>query len=322
MFLGLRTSIYSWFHPTIDALFGRNIPFDLRWRLLAYQPINILSLLIIKTPWIFTKPWTEEFIQISPSRHLRILIFKSATNAGASGKLRPLHINAHGGAFMGGCPEMDASFCNKLADETGAVVFSISYRFSPRYPWPAAIDDVDATFEYLLQHAAAKYGANPELLTISGFSAGGNLVLAAAQGLKGRKVRGSVAYYASIDLRPKPSEKPRPEGFPTKDPLSFMVPLYDSYAASRRSENMENPRLNPIFADLDKLPEHMLFIIPTMDILVHEQLTLLQRLKNEAETKPGNEGRRIEAKYFEGQFHGWDQRKQSVLYYLSKLTNC
>jgi acetyl esterase/lipase len=310
--LGLRTAIYSWFHPTIDALFAPNIPFNLRWRLLAFQPIAILSYLIIKSPWIFSKPWTEEIIRISPGRNLRVLMFKSNAKTGPAGKLRPLHINTHGGGFLGGSPEMDAPFCSQLAAQTGAVVFSVSYRFSPKHPWPAAIDDVDAIFEYLLHHAAAKYGADPELLTVSGFSAGGNLVLAAAQGLAGRKVWGSVTFYAAIDLRLKPSDKPKPEGFPKTDPLSFMVPLYDSYAAPRKAENMENPRMNPIFAELDKLPEHMLFVIPTMDILVHEQLTFLQRLKKEAEEKPESNERRIEAKFFEGQMHGWDQCKSPV----------
>ena len=44
---------------------------------------------------------------------------------------------------------------------------------------------------------------------------------------------------------------------------------------------MENPRLSPIVADIDTLPENMLLIIPAIDILLHEQLTFVERVKKD-----------------------------------------
>jgi acetyl esterase/lipase len=86
--------------------------------------------------------------------------------------------NNHSG---GGLPELQAAFCNRVCEETGAVAISISYRYAPVHPFPAAIDDVDAIIRYIRDNAIYKYGADPNLLTVSGASAGGNLALAATQ---------------------------------------------------------------------------------------------------------------------------------------------
>jgi acetyl esterase/lipase len=84
------------------------------------------------------------------------------------------------------------------------------------------------------------------------------------------------------------------------------VPLFDAYAGPAREKNRENPRLNPILAPVETLPKNLLMLIPTMDIILHEQLEFVKRVQEEA--KPGQ---RIEAKLFEGQIHGWTERKPS-----------
>jgi len=80
-----------------------------------------------------------------------------------------------------GLPEDNAELCNKVCEETGAVVVSISYRYAPKHVFPAAIDDVDEILCHLRENAEKKYGADPCLMTVSGSSAGGNLAMAAAQ---------------------------------------------------------------------------------------------------------------------------------------------
>jgi hypothetical protein len=69
---------------------------------------------------------------------------------------------------------------------------------------------------------------------------------------------------------------------------------------------MSNPRLLPIVAEVGKLPERMLLIVPSIDILVHEQLTFVERVGKElAEKGHDRQGRVCEAKIIEGGFHGW-----------------
>jgi acetyl esterase/lipase len=113
-----------------------------------------------------------------------------------------LHI--HGGGFIGGIPEADADFCTHLTNETGAVVIAASYRLAPRYPFPAAIDDVDDVVEWILNNAGSELHVDNTLLTTSGYSAGGNLALATTQSGKEVQepsktaIKGCVVCYALV----------------------------------------------------------------------------------------------------------------------------
>ncbi|KAL8772425.1 MAG: hypothetical protein Q9209_002376 [Squamulea sp. 1 TL-2023] len=227
---------------------------------------------------------------------------------------RPLHLDAHGGGFIGGIPEDSAPLCSQIAESTGAVVVSVTYRFAPLRPFPCAHDDIADVFLWLLDHATEEFGADTEIVTISGISAGGNLVLGGTLGAKdarGRNiVKGAVTFYSPVDLRLPPQEKRKPRGWPSFDPLWFMLPLFDSYAGPGRIRNIEDPRLHPTLASLADLPADMLFVIPTIDFLMYEQLDMVERLQKEAveEAKKGasyHNSRRIEKLVFEGQWHGW-----------------
>ena len=89
--------------------------------------------------------------------------------------------------------------------------------------------------------------------------------------------------------------------------MAVFLPLFDSYAGPVRGEDMSNPRLSPIVSDVQKLPPRMLLIVPSIDILVHEQLTMAERVASEISEKglDKSEGRSCEAKVIEGAFHGW-----------------
>ena len=54
-----------------------------------------------------------------------------------------------------------------------------SYRLAPEWPYPAAIDDVEQTFRYLVKHAA-EYSIHASRIAVAGESVGGNLVAALA----------------------------------------------------------------------------------------------------------------------------------------------
>ena len=104
---------------------------------------------------------------------------------------------------MGGIPEYNAELSNEICKGTGAVVVSISYRYAPKYVFPAAIDDVDEILCYLRENAKEKYGADPCLMTVSGLSAGGNLALAAAQqpechAPSPTSIKAAVTFYAVV----------------------------------------------------------------------------------------------------------------------------
>lgn len=298
----------SWLEPSFNALNPFNsLPFTYRWRLLLFQP---LALLINTTKYLtcllsYSHTYTIHHIPTRTGAHLRTLIFHPPSSSNQVPPLRPLHLHLHAGGFLGGIPENDVPFLSALAARTGALIVAPTYRLAPLHPFPAAINDVDDAIAHLHSHAATHLHASPALLTISGFSAGANLALAATQQPPCRapvptSIKASVTFYAPLDLRVPPWQKQKPPGFPRADPLAFLLPLLDAYAGSEgvREANGENPRLHPGLAEAGALPERMLLVVPTVDILVKEQLVFVERLRGE-----GKEG--VDSLVVEGQWHGW-----------------
>lgn len=180
-FVLTMSSLLSFFRPTVDAIFS-TIPFKWRWRLLLLQPIYALSWCMTALPWVFSRRYSVLWIPIRTGQKVRTIVFQPPRKEGDK-RLRPLHLDIHGGAFIGGAAEYDARWCAALSERTGAVVVSSQYRYAPRYTFPAAINDIDDVVAYLLKNAESDLGADPKLLTIGGSSAGGNLALAACQQL-------------------------------------------------------------------------------------------------------------------------------------------
>lgn len=297
MILSVLRGARTWFRPVLVALFNPSISWSYRWRLLLLQPILFLTYSIHKIPYIFSRPFTVEYLPVGPDGSLvRVLVFTSKnTKTNGGGKLRPLHVDIHGGAFIGGLAENFAHFDDRIARETGAVVVSITYRFAPEHTFPAAIDDVDRTLEWLREHAESRWGADPTLMTISGSSAGGNLALAATQkaachGSASTALKAAITFYAVVDQRVSPWQKPRPEKMPSpkSDPMGFLMPLFDSYPSKARTDHLDDPRLSPVLAKRATMPDRMLMVIPMIDILVAEQMDFVQSMREQHVKSGGN----------------------------------
>ncbi|RSM16752.1 hypothetical protein CDV31_004361 [Fusarium ambrosium] len=301
--------LHAWFRPTIAALFQRNLPWSYRWRLLVFQPAILLTYSIATIPCLLYRPFTVEYLPIAPGRYVRALIFKAA-GVGKGRAKRPLHINFHAGAFIGGLPEGHARFDDRVAKETGAVVVDVEYRVAPEHVFPAAIDDVDATIKWLQENAEERWGADATLMTTSGFSAGGNLALAATQqetchAPSPTAIKAVTNFYGAIDLRLSPWEKPHPPTMPKNDPARVFVPLFDAYAGPARAKHFEDPRLSPVLAKKETLPDRILLVVPGIDILVAEQTEFAERVNAEDEAVGYREVPRVELMHEKELFHGY-----------------
>jgi acetyl esterase/lipase len=77
----------------------------------------------------------------------------------------------HGGAFCAGSARLYRDLTWRLGRAAEATVLVPDYRLAPEYPFPAALDDALAAYEWLLAD-----GADPRCIAIAGDSAGGGLV--------------------------------------------------------------------------------------------------------------------------------------------------
>ena len=89
----------------------------------------------------------------------------------------------HPGGWVIGDLNSGHSFCTEVAARTGATVVSVDYRLAPEHPFPTAVDDAIAAYEWALSNAA-DLNCNPEKIIVAGESAGGNLAAAICQQAK------------------------------------------------------------------------------------------------------------------------------------------
>ena len=84
-------------------------------------------------------------------------------------------LHCHGGGFRAGSPRGSRQFAGRLSRATKARIAVLDYRLAPEHPFPAALDDVIASYRGLLDagHAAASIAFGGESI------GGGTLALAA-----------------------------------------------------------------------------------------------------------------------------------------------
>ena len=92
---------------------------------------------------------------------------------GAEGKL-PVIVSVHGGGWVYGDKELYQYYCMSLVKHGFAVV-NFSYRLAPEHKFPAQIEDTDAVFRWVLEHADA-YSLDTGHVFGVGDSAGAHLL--------------------------------------------------------------------------------------------------------------------------------------------------
>ena len=99
----------------------------------------------------------------------RLRVYRPERGASGAGMLW-----MHGGGMLVGTEVQDNRICSSYALDLGMVVVSVGYRLAPQHPYPAAIDDCEAAWRWLVGQAA-ELGLDPGRLVIAGDSAGGGL---------------------------------------------------------------------------------------------------------------------------------------------------
>ena len=153
----------------------------------------------------------------------------------------PLVVYFHGGGFVIGDLDVYDQSCRLLCRHAGVHVLSVDYRLAPEHPFPAAVDDAAAAFDWAHAHAA-ELGADPARVAIGGDSAGGNLAAVTAREA-GTRPFAQLLIYPAVDpkARRHPSHDLFAEGF-------FLTAadrewFHDHYLGS---EPHDDPRARPL----------------------------------------------------------------------------
>ena len=109
--------------------------------------------------------------------HLRIY------DPGVRSKPSPALVFVHGGGWtVGSIDDFDSSI-RRLANSSGLLVAAMDYRLAPENPFPAGLNDVIATVEWIKENGES-IGIDPNRIALGGDSAGANLALASAIALR------------------------------------------------------------------------------------------------------------------------------------------
>ena len=164
--------------------------------------------------------------------------------------LRPLVINMHGGGFVRGYQHRDTVFCSHIASQLDAVVLDIDYRLAPEHVFPTPVHECHDIVAWAFQNAAALH-IDSQRVALGGHSAGGNLTAAVAL-LAGREasfqLRAQFLSYPFLDAITPPEDKLEPHSIFPPERLRAFNALY-----GYRKENLSNPLMSPLYADLAEL---------------------------------------------------------------------
>lgn len=137
---------------------------------------------------------SEDITMPGPAGPLGLRIY---TPVAAGSAALPVILYLHGGGFVVGDLDCYDGLCRTLANESGSRVISVDYRLAPEHPFPAAVDDCFAAFQWV-QTNASDLSVDPNRLAVAGDSAGGNLAAVVCLLAKHGKVRPPIVYQLLI----------------------------------------------------------------------------------------------------------------------------
>lgn len=126
------------------------------------------------------RPISPPDVVMVPTRHGEVRCYVTRPAPGApltrDGRLPPVHLNLHGGAFIVGAPRQDEHLVRGLAGEAGVVVVNVDYSAGTSVRYPQAHEECFDVLQWV-HDVRTDRGWDAGRVSLSGTSAGANLAL-------------------------------------------------------------------------------------------------------------------------------------------------
>lgn len=184
-------------------------------------------------------------------------------------------MHVHGGAYVMGGPHTHRGIARDLSRASGGRVFLPRYRLAPEHPYPAAIDDVEAAWRWLVDDL----GVDPSMVALSGDSAGGGMALSLLLRLRDQ---GGPLPACYVGLSPWTDLTMSGESVRANNGRDLMfgtvsLDLVDRLPALYASD-VSDPFVSPLFADLRGLPP-MLVHAGSHELILDDSIRLVERAR-------------------------------------------
>lgn len=175
-------------------------------------------------------------------------------------------------------------FCYKVASQLNCVVVDTDYRKAPEYPHPYPLLDIEDCVYWLLSQPE-RY--DKDMITMSGFSAGGNLAMSSTNRLGRDIIKALVSFYAPIDATtegapigirdyPEPRETARSG---THLESWVFATFYRSYIPLHQDPGQ--PSITVLFLPMDRYPDYMLVASGRCDVMHEDSNDFYQKILKE-----------------------------------------
>jgi epsilon-lactone hydrolase len=162
----------------------------------------------------------------------------------------------HGGGYCICSVDTHRGLAARLALASQVRVLIIDYRLAPENPYPAALDDALAAYRWLIAQ-----GFHPRQLAIGGDSAGGGLALTTALSLRDMGEALPAALFLLSPWTDLTFSGESYRALKKKDPIfggeSGTLEFGPAYLGVA---DPTNPRISPLFADLNGLPPTIIHV--------------------------------------------------------------
>jgi epsilon-lactone hydrolase len=171
----------------------------------------------------------------------------------------------HGGGYELGSVSSDGELAARLGRAGGMRVLFPEYRLAPEHPFPAAIDDVRAVWQWL----RADQQLSAQSLAVAGDSAGGGLAVAllvATRDAGDALPAAAVLMSPTVDLTSSGASMTERAD---EDPISTPALLRQLASDYLAGADPRTPMASPLFASLSGLPP-LLVQVGTADLLLSD----------------------------------------------------
>ena len=213
--------------------------------------------------------------------------------ANATGQNLPVVVYVHGGGWVIADLDVYDATPRSMAKALNAIVVSVEYRKGPENKFPAAHDDANAAYRWVLENAAS-WGGDPENIAVAGESAGGNLAMNIAISARDSGItqpKHILAVYPIADANTQLASKlENTQALPLRTPTLAWFGQY----ALRGPADQQDPRFNLVAANLAGLPP-VTIVNAQIDPLNSDGETLMAALRAA--------GVRVDRRVYEGAVH-------------------
>ena len=173
--------------------------------------------------------------------------------AAANSTPMPVIVYYHGGGWVIADINTYDATPRLLAKQLNAIVVSVEYRHAPEAKFPAQHEDAASAYRWVLQNAQS-WGGDPSRVALAGESAGGNLAVATAIYARDNHLAMPVHILSVYPIANSDKTLPSRTDAANAKPLNTAMLNWFGYYYSTSPNDMMDPRLNLVKADLKGLP--------------------------------------------------------------------